>query len=83
MFTLRQQPGTEGVSLWFYTSQVDEMYRLLKARQLEPARGALDGEGTAHAIVFDQDIEDMFYGARQFAVRDPNGYLLYFIASAG
>jgi hypothetical protein len=32
-------------------------------------------------IVFQQDIEDMFYSARQFAVRDLNGYLLYFIQS--
>jgi len=29
--------------------------------------------------VFEQDIEDMFYGARQFGIRDPNGYILYFI----
>ena len=35
--------------------------------------------GAAHRIEFTQDIEDMFYGARQFCIRDLNGYELYFI----
>jgi hypothetical protein len=30
-------------------------------------------------IEFDQGIADMFYGARQFSIRDPNGYIVYFI----
>ena len=25
-------------------------------------------------------IDDVFYGARQFGIRDPNGYILYFIS---
>jgi hypothetical protein len=32
-------------------------------------------------IEFEQDIEDMFYGARQFCIRDLNGYELYFIGT--
>ncbi len=31
---------------------------------------------------FEQDIHDMFYGARQFGLRDLNGYILYFIQPA-
>jgi hypothetical protein len=57
--------GPHGVSLWFYTDQVDALYELLKSR--EPA------------IPFGQDVEDMFYGARQFSISDPDGYELYFI----
>jgi uncharacterized glyoxalase superfamily protein PhnB len=63
------QPGRQTASLWFRTTQVDEIYELLKARQSETAPG----------IVFEQDIENMFYGARQFCIRDPHGYELYFI----
>ncbi len=35
--------------------------------------------GDDHRVEFEQDIEDMFYGARQFCIRDLNGYELYFI----
>ena len=69
-------------SLWFYTDQVDAIYQLLKARQLGAARAALAGEpGDDAGIEFSQDIEDMFYGARQFCIKDLNGYELYFIQS--
>lgn len=76
--------GTPGgaLSLWFYTDQVDKLYQLLKSRQLAAAQAALAGEPAGHqGIEFEQDIEDMFYGARQFAIRDLNGYALYFIQS--
>jgi uncharacterized glyoxalase superfamily protein PhnB len=77
------KPDPQGVSLWFYTDQVDSLYQLLKSRQLAAAQAALDGAPAAHpGIEFQQDIEDMFYGARQFAIRDLNGYLLYFIQSS-
>jgi uncharacterized glyoxalase superfamily protein PhnB len=68
------------VSLWFYTDRVDDLYQLLKSKQLEAARAVLAGgtEGSK-GIEFDSDIEDMFYGARQFTIRDPNGYELVFI----
>ena len=69
-------------SLWFYTDQVDALYQRLKARQLGAAHAALAGEpGAEQGIEFSQDIEDMFYGARQFCIRDLNGYELYFIQS--
>ena len=69
------------MSLWFYTDEVDAIYQRLKARQLGAANAALAGEADAGGIEFSQDIEDMFYGARQFCIRDLNGYELYFIQS--
>ncbi len=48
-----------------------------------PGRRVRPGQpGDHEGIEFEQDIEDMFYGARQFCIRDPNGYELYFIQSA-
>jgi ankyrin repeat protein/uncharacterized glyoxalase superfamily protein PhnB len=76
--------GTHGrdVSLWFYTDKIDELYQLLKSRQLEAANATLAGKGGNHqGIVFEQDIENMFYGARQFAIKDLNGFSLLFIQS--
>jgi uncharacterized glyoxalase superfamily protein PhnB len=43
--------------------------------QLAGASAATEG------IEFEQDIEDMFYGARQFWICDLNGYHLYSIQS--
>lgn len=83
MFNPHGKPDAHGVSLWFYTDQIDAVYQVLKSRQLDAARATLDGQsGPPRGIVFQQDIEDMFYGARQFGVRDLNGYLLYFIQSS-
>jgi ankyrin repeat protein len=80
MLNMGGKEGRHDASLWFYTDQVDRLYQLLKARQLEAAHAALAGEPGAHeGIQFQQDIEDMFYGARQFCIRDLNGYELYFI----
>ncbi len=77
----RYQPlASEAVSLWFQTDQVDALYQQLKARQLAAAQAALTGAvSDERGVVFQQDIEDMFYGARQFGIRDLNGYTLYFI----
>lgn len=59
------------MSLWFYTDHVDNLYQLLKSRQFQAAQAAIAGEPGGHeGIEFEQDIEDMFYGARQFAIRD-------------
>jgi ankyrin repeat protein/uncharacterized glyoxalase superfamily protein PhnB len=79
MLNIHGKAGPQSTSLWFYTDRVDEIYQLLKARQLESARAALAGEPGGEGIAFEQDIEDMFYGARQFGIRDPNGYVLYFL----
>ena len=44
---------------------------------------SLQEPGERGGIEFEQDIENMFYGARQFGIRDLNGYILYFIQSIG
>jgi hypothetical protein len=80
MLNMHGSPGVHDASLWFYTDRIDDLYLLLKSRRLEAAHSQLTGQpGDNEGIVFEQDIEDMFYGARQFGIRDPNGYILYFI----
>jgi ankyrin repeat protein len=80
MLNMHGEAGKHDVSLWFYTDQVDRLYQQLKSQQLHAAQAALAGEsGDPPAIRFEQDLEDMFYGARQFSIRDLNGYELYFI----
>lgn len=80
MFNPYLPTSREGVGLWFYTDRIDDIYQVLKARQLAAMDAAVAGQDESPAgIEFEQDIEDMFYGARQFAVRDLNGYTLYFI----
>jgi ankyrin repeat protein len=80
MLNMHGSAGVHDASLWFYTDRIDDLYLLLKSRRLEAARSQLTGQpGDNEGIVFEQDIEDMFYGARQFGIRDPNGYILYFI----
>jgi ankyrin repeat protein/uncharacterized glyoxalase superfamily protein PhnB len=82
MLNMHGQRGSQGASLWFYTDQVDALYQLLKSRQMSAAHASLAGEGRIDGgIEFEQDIENMFYGARQFCIRDLNGYELYFIQS--
>ena len=80
MLNMHGRPGVHDASLWFYTDRIDDLYQLLKSRRLEAARSQLPGQlDDNEGIVSEQDIEDMFYGARQFGIRDPNGYILYFI----
>jgi ankyrin repeat protein len=79
MFSMHGQTGRQPVSLWFYTDQVDALYNLFKARQLEAARAALDGTPVDSPVVeITQDIYNPFYGGREFGIRDLNGYELYF-----
>lgn len=82
MLNMHGKAGAHDASVWFYTDKVDDLYQLLKGRQLDAARATLAGEpGTPDGVEFHQDIEDMFYGARQFCIRDLNGYEVYFIQS--
>jgi len=79
MLNMHGTPGSHDVSLWFYTDNVDGVYQLVKSRRLE---SAMSGEPAEHAgFEMEQDIEDMFYGVRQFGIRDLNGYVLDFIQS--
>lgn len=77
MLNMHGQRGSQGASLWFYTDQVDALYQLLKSRQMSAAHAVLASEENIDSgIEFEQDIENMFYGARQFCIRDLNGYQL-------
>jgi ankyrin repeat protein/glyoxalase/bleomycin resistance protein/dioxygenase superfamily protein len=77
MLNMHGKRGEHDVSLWLYTDKVDELYRLLKSRQIEAAiTGATGGH---EGIDFVEHINDTFYRARQFGIRDLNGYILYFI----
>lgn len=77
MLAMHGNPGKHDVSLWFYTDKVDDLYQLLKSKQIEAALA--DQPGDHQGIEFEEDIYDAFYGARQFGIRDLNGYTLYFI----
>jgi uncharacterized glyoxalase superfamily protein PhnB len=57
MLNLYGKQGMHDVTLWFYPGQVDNLYQLLKSGQAELV----------------EDINDTFYGAREFGIRDPNG----------
>jgi ankyrin repeat protein/catechol 2,3-dioxygenase-like lactoylglutathione lyase family enzyme len=77
------KPDHQDVRLWFYTDQIDQLYQLLKSRQLEAAQAALAGQPAAHeGIVFEEDLYEPFYGGRQFSIQDPNGYELIFLEPA-
>lgn len=80
MLRLDGKPGPRDTSLWFYTDRIDDLYQLLKSRQLEAALAALaDEPGDQQGIEFVEDLYDPFYGGRQFSVRDLNGYTLIFL----
>jgi hypothetical protein len=81
MLSLGAKPGrARDVSLWFYTDQIERLYHLLRDRQIAAGQAALAGQpGPAEGIEFTEDIYNPFYGGRQFGIRDPNGYNLYFL----
>ena len=67
------------VSFWIHTNRVDDLYQLLKDRQLERARTLLDGKTPAFPEArFQQDIHNAFYGNREFTIVDPDGYEIIF-----
>jgi uncharacterized glyoxalase superfamily protein PhnB len=65
---------TSSLSLWINTDRIDDLYALLKQRQLERAQAVLEGKTVEGPEVnFTQDLYTAFYGQREFCVRDPNG----------
>jgi ankyrin repeat protein len=67
------------VSFWFRTDRVDDLYQLLKQRQLDRAAAVLAGtEPVVPEARFAHDIHDAFYGEREFTIVDLNGYHLTF-----
>jgi catechol 2,3-dioxygenase-like lactoylglutathione lyase family enzyme len=67
------------VSFWLRTQRIDELYRVLKQRQLDRAAAVLAGidPGVPEAR-FAADLHDAFYGEREFTIVDLNGYQLTF-----
>jgi len=79
MLNMHGKPGPHDMSLWFYTDKVDDLYQLLKSRQMAAAQAALSGQPDDHeGVEFVEDINDTFYGVREFGIRDLTGYILYF-----
>ena len=67
------------VSFWLRTDRVDDLYQLLKRRQLERASAVLVGAAPRIPEArFTADIHDTFYGEREFTIVDLNGYELTF-----
>lgn len=64
-----QKAERHDATLWFDTDKADELYQLHKSRQLHAGDPSIIAE----------HLNDTFYHARQFAIRDLNGYLIYFI----
>jgi ankyrin repeat protein len=83
MLTTRRERGEHEVSIWFYTDQIEPLYQLLRSMQLRAGNAELAGESDTYPrIEFVEYLNEPFYGGRQFGVRDPNGYLLYFTQPA-
>jgi ankyrin repeat protein/catechol 2,3-dioxygenase-like lactoylglutathione lyase family enzyme len=77
MLNMGQVGEDPPVVLWFYVAHVTPVYEVLKARQLQVARS---GEGRAAEFV--QHLYQPPYGGWEFAVRDPNGFVLTFLGPA-
>jgi len=71
-------PGPRDVTLWFYTDRIQELYQLLKERQLRAAQAALSGSSEEPEVRFEEDLYEPFYGGRQFSIQDNNGLELIF-----
>lgn len=67
----RERRREQSASLWLSTSQAAELYQHYMSL-------ALDGR-----VEIVEPINDTFYNARQFAIRDLNGYELFFIQGLG
>jgi len=79
MLNMHGKPGKHDADLWFYTDRIEDLYQLLKSRQLAAARASLADEASpGQGIEFVEDLYDPFYGGRQFSIRDLNGYGLLF-----
>ena len=71
--------GPRDVSLWLYTDRVEQLYRLLKNRQIRAAAEAKLSLADAPEVPFEEDLYTPFYGGQQFSIRDINGLKLIFL----
>jgi len=87
MFAPSTEPwrgATSSLSLWIMTDRLDELYALLKGRQLARAHASLAGQGAdTPEVRFTVDLHTAFYGQREFGVRDPNGVEVMFYQPLG
>ncbi|MFN2602791.1 MAG: ankyrin repeat domain-containing protein [Gemmatimonadaceae bacterium] len=68
------------VSFWVRTEGVDDLYQVLKDRQMERSAELLRNEKSEIPEArFVQDLHNAFYGEREFAIVDLNGYELHFV----
>jgi hypothetical protein len=67
------------IALWFYTTRIDALYAMYRARQLRAVSAAIAG-GPEPDMAFFEDLYEPPYGGRQFSVRDPSGFELVFIS---
>ena len=59
-------------------SRVQDLYALLKAREVCSAHAALAGTPADPEVRFEEDLYTPFYGGRQFSISDINGVSLIF-----
>ena len=65
---------TSALSIWIQTDRLDDLYAVLKGRQLERSRAMLAGsESSVPEVRFRTDLYTAFYGQREFCILDPNG----------
>ena len=74
----RPKDAPRDMGVWLHTKKVDDLYQLLRSRQFESAAALLRGEQPRPGIEFNEDIYDPFYGGRQFSIKDPDGYTIFF-----
>jgi hypothetical protein len=58
-------PGPRDVTLWFFTTDVEQLYRLFRSDEVP-------------RVTFAEELYEPFYGGRQFSICDINGLNLIF-----
>jgi len=67
------------IALWFSTTRIEELYEVLRQRQLDSARARLAGASSPDPeIRFLENLYEPFYGGKQFSIADSNGFELVF-----
>jgi ankyrin repeat protein len=70
--------GPRDVTFWFFTDRIQELYELLKNRQLRVAHADAAGTARETEVRFANDLHAPFYGGLQFSILDINGLELVF-----
>ena len=79
MVTLGGSAERPPVSLWFGTKRLEDLFAVLKDRQLRRAQAEFSGTSqTESEVRFVEELYTAFYGTKQFSIRDPNGFVLVF-----